>query len=262
METNIIYNEDCLVTMRQRIDKGSVNVILTSPPYNTGRKATNERARRNHEARYDAYTDGMTNDSYDDFTVELFNNYGTILARNGVVLYNISYGTENPTNMWTCIAEVCIRTDFTIADVIVWKKRSALPNNVSPNKLTRICEFVFVLCRKEEYNTFNMNKGEAEKRSSNGQMMYRNVYNFIESPNNDGSTILNKATFSSVFVRKLLAMYAKTGDIGYDSFMGTGTTAIGCIRGGYKFIGSEISKEQYEYSLKRIKDEQQQLTLF
>lgn len=262
MEKNKIYNEDCLVTMRNHIDSRSVNVILTSPPYNTGRSVTNERARSNHEARYDCYADGMSNDEYDQFTVDLYNGFDKVLSENGVVLYNISYGNENPTNMWTCITEVCRRTVFMVADIIVWKKSNALPNNVSSNKLTRICEYVFVMCRKSEYKTFQMNKEESESRSSKGQKMYNNVYNYIEAPNNDGSTILNKATFSSVLVRKLLTMYAKPNQLVYDPFMGTGTTAIGCIRGGYNYIGSEISSGQYEFSLRRIKEEQQQLTLF
>lgn len=42
--------------------------------------------------------------------------------------------------MWLTIADILRNTNFTIADSIIWKKKSALPNNVSPNKLTRITE--------------------------------------------------------------------------------------------------------------------------
>lgn len=35
METNVIYNEDCLITMREHIETKSVDIVLTSPPYNT-----------------------------------------------------------------------------------------------------------------------------------------------------------------------------------------------------------------------------------
>lgn len=35
METNIIYNEDCLETMA-RIHDNSVDLVVTSPPYNKG----------------------------------------------------------------------------------------------------------------------------------------------------------------------------------------------------------------------------------
>lgn len=177
-------------------------------------------------------------------------------------MYNISYGTENPTQMWTCIADICRNTNFMIADCIVWKKKSALPNNVSPNKLTRICEFVFVLCRKEEYSTFFMNKELSTVRADNGQKMYKNVFNYIEAANNDGSNDLNKATFSTELVRKLLQMYSKEGMIVYDSFMGTCTTAIGALKEKCFYIGSELSKAQCDYANNRIKQETSQLTLF
>lgn len=260
MQTDIIYNEDCFVTMdRMKQSGGKVNIVLTSPPYNTGRISNTGCV--NQDFRYDIYQDKINNEEYGDFTVRLFKSYDSILLPNGVILYNINYGNENPTNMWTCIAEVCKQTNFMIADTIIWKKKCAIPNNVSPNKLTRICEFVFVLCRKTEYNTFQMNKEEVHGEGYK-QAIYKNIFNFIEAPNNDGSNPLNKATFSTVFVRKLLSMYARPNDIVYDSFMGTGTTAIGCIQQRLSFIGSELSAKQCEYANKRIALERSQLKLF
>lgn len=260
---NVIFNEDCLLTMKRMKEEGvKVDLIVTSPPYNTGRNLKSERARNNHEGRYDEYSESKTNDEYDSFTVDLFNGYDGILKENGVVLYNISYGTENPTQMWTCIADVCRKTNFMIADCIVWKKSSALPNNVSPNKLTRICEFVFVLCKKTDYMSYFMNKQISSLREDTGQRLYKNVFNYIEAANNDGTNPLNKATFSTELVRKLLQMYSDKGMLVYDSFMGTGTTAIGAIKEGCFYVGSEISSAQCDYANNRIKQETSQLSLF
>lgn len=259
---NKIFNEDCFITMKN-MSKADFNVdlVLTSPPYNTARDLKSERARNNHEGRYDEYSESMSDDEYDNFIARLFIYYDKVLSKNGVVLFNISYGNENPTQMWTCISKVCEETPFIIADCIVWKKSSAIPNNRSSNKTTRICEFVFVFCRKNEYMSFFMNKKEL-KKTTKGQANYENVFNFIEAANNDGSNNLNKATFSTELVRKLLLMYSKKGMTVYDSFMETGTTAIGCIREKMNYIGSEISKAQCDYSEKRIKIENAQLSLF
>jgi len=41
-----------------------------------------------------------------------------------------------------------------------------------------------------------------------------------------------------------------------------GTTAIACIKERRHFIGFELNKEYYDKACKRIKEEQQQLTLF
>lgn len=236
-------------------------MVLTSPPYNTGRRGVSDVKRERYDNRYDVYDEDLTNDEYDSFTVELFNGFDKILQKDGVVLYNISYGNENPSQMWTCITDVCKKTNFTIADVIVWKKRAALPNNSSPNKLTRICEFVFVMCRKSEFKTFHMNKG-VFGCSKKGQTTYNNVLNFITAANNDGCQNLNKATFSTELVCKLLDMYAKPHSLVYDPFMGTGTTAVGCIEFGHDFIGSELSPKQCEYANQRIRLKLSQPTLF
>ena len=248
-----IYNEDCLTTMKKIANAGGkVDIILTSPPYNTGRNCGNlERGMKNHERRYDIYLEQKNTNEYNDWTVDIFNHYDSILKENGCILYNMSYGNENPEQMYLTLADVINRTNFTIADTIIWKKKSALPNNVSSNKLTRICEFVFVFCRKDEYKTFTANK-KVKSQSRTGQNYYENIYNFIEAKNNDGSNKLNKATYSSDLCEQLLNIYAKENSLVYDSFNGTGTTGVACIRLGLNYIGSELSEEQCKYSIERL----------
>lgn len=248
-----IYNEDCLQTMK-RINKagGKVDIVLTSPPYNTGRNSGNiERGMDNHEIRYDIYLEQRNIDEYTNWTIDIFNHYDSILKKNGCILYNMSYGNENPEQMYLTIAEVINKTNFTIADTIIWKKKSALPNNVSHNKLTRICEFVFVFCRKDEYKTFITNK-QVKSQSKTGQSFYENIYNFIEAKNNDGANKLNKATYSSELCEQLLNIYAKPNSIVYDSFNGTGTTGVAYVRLGLNYIGSELSEEQCKFSIERL----------
>lgn len=248
------FNENCFDTMNRMINKNyKVDLVLTSPPYNTGRTCKTQRSIDNYENRYDIHLDDMTDEEYLSWTVDLFNHYNQVLEDNGVVLYNISYGNENPNIMWLTMAEIINKTNFMIADCITWKKNSALPNNVSHNKLTRIVEYVFVICRKDEYKTFNANK-QVKSQSKTGQNYYENIFNFIEAKNNDGSCKLNKATYSSELCEKLLEIYAKPNSKVYDSFMGTGTTAIACEELGHTCFGSELSEAQVKFSKNRLED--------
>lgn len=252
MKINKIYNESCFDTMDNMIINNlKCSSILTSPPYNTGRCTQTQRSIDNHENRYDIHLDNQTTEEYLEWSVKLFNIYDLILKENGIVLYNISYGNENPNIMWLLVSKLIKNTKFMIADVIIWKKKTALPNNVSHNKLTRITEFVFVICRKSEYKTYNTNK-QIKSVSKTGQKYYENVYNFFEAKNNDGSNKLNKATFSTDFCEKLLTMYVKENDLVYDSFMGTGTTACACKKLGINFIGSELSEKQCQFAKERL----------
>lgn len=252
MEINKIYNEDCIQTMK-KFD-GKVNAIITSPPYNIIRTNSKDRG-------YDFYKDNKTNDEYIKWTLEIFKNYNSILDANGIVLYNMSYGSENTILMNLLIADLIRQSEFTLADIIVWKKNNAIPNNVSHNKLTRIVEYIYVLCRKNEFYTFNCNKKKIKERTT-GQSIFENTYNFITAPNNDESNDLNKATFSTELVRKLLLLYTKENDLIYDSFMGTGTTAYACIIENRNYLGSEISKQQCEYAEQRLLKLKNQTKLF
>ena len=253
-----LHNEDCFVTMKH-MPPGRVNIILTSPFYNTNKKAGKNRtlgntsvAERQYDyVRYDTHVDNMTDEEYSDFTTRLFIEFDRILSTNGCVLYNINYGAENTEGMFKAINAVIAQTPFTIADVIVWKKSNAFPNSTSSNRLTRIWEFVFVLCRKAEMKTFSCNKKVKSFRKT-GQPAYENVYNFIEAKNNDGICPLNKATYSTELCEKLLTLYAKDTDTIYDPFMGSGTTAVACMRMRLNCIGSEISKAQVEYAENRL----------
>ena len=115
--------------------------------------------------------------------------------------------------------------------------------------MTRVCEFVFVFCRKSELMSFRTNK---EKRGSK----YTTFFNYIEAPNNDILDVsinkLNGATFSTTLVLRLLDIYAKPDYVVYDSFIGTGTTAVACKSFGCNYIGSELSKAQVEFANKRL----------
>ena len=152
------------------------------------------------------------------------------------------------------VNEIYNNTPFMVVDTICWKKPKGFPNMISPNKLSRKWEFVFVLCRKEEIKTFEIKEREYSVKS-NGTRRYKKTFgNYIEAKNNDGFQTINKATYSSDLVKKLLNIYANDGYTIYDPFIGTGTTAIACADYNLNYIGSELSKEQCEYAENRLAD--------
>ena len=63
-------------------------------------------------------------------------------------------------------------------------------------------------------------------------------------------------------LRYLVLTYTNEGDTVLDNCMGSGTTAIACIKEKRHFIGFELSKEYFDKAQRRIKAEQAQLTLF
>lgn len=202
-ELTTLYNGDCVKIMNQLIkEKIKIDKVITSPPYNIIRPNSTDRG-------YDEYKDGMTNEDYIKWTLNIFEQYEKLLNKNGCIIYNMSYGTENTEVMNLTIAEILKNTNFTLADILIWKKNNATPNNVSSNKMTRICEFIYVFCRRNEFNTFTSNKKKIGERDDTKQAIYENLFNFFQAPNNDASTDLNKATFSTAFVSNIIDRYVK-----------------------------------------------------
>ena len=60
-------------------------------------------------------------------------------------------------------------------------------------------------------------------------------------------------------MERIITLCAKPGDIIYDPFMGSGTTAIAAIRTGHEWIGTEIDPEYVKIAEKRISLETAQL---
>lgn len=252
---NKVHNMDCVDGLQLMVDNNVfVDGVITSPPYNIfGNKA---------KYVYDEYNDYKPNDDYCDWTVRIFNLLDKVIKPNGKILYNMSYGSDNSECMNLTVADILRKTNFTLADIIIWEKQTAIPNNVSSNKLTRICEFVYVFCRKSEYNTFTTNKKKLYTSEISGGDIYENIYNKITAKNNDEICPLNKATYSTEFVEKLIAIYFRGGDCILDIFGGTGTTAIACYKNNIDCISFEISSEQCKWANDRYEAESSQIRFF
>ncbi|MGN1155377.1 MAG: DNA methyltransferase [Agathobacter sp.] len=63
-------------------------------------------------------------------------------------------------------------------------------------------------------------------------------------------------------MRWLIRTFTNEGELILDNCMGSGTTAVACIKEKMHFIGYEITKEYYDVACERIKQEKANLTLF
>ena len=63
-------------------------------------------------------------------------------------------------------------------------------------------------------------------------------------------------------LRYLIRTYSNEGDTILDNCMGSGTTAVACIKEKRHFIGFELNKQYYDKACLRISAERRQLTLF
>lgn len=244
LKTNEIYLGDTIETMKL-IDDKSIQLILTSPPYNSSVR------KDNHKYPGGNYEDDLSEEDYVNWSLEVFKQYERVLSDTGVIAYNMSYNTFFPSLIYKVITSVMANTSFMIADTLAWKKKSAVPLSGHPNRLTRICEFVYIFVKKEHINDFQCNK-IVTSISKTGQKYFRTYYNFLETKNNDGSVDIHKATYSTDFAKYFIDLYSFPNSIVLDNFIGTGTTGVAAIDLDRQYIGIDMCQEYVDYSKERI----------
>ena len=245
---NEIYNENCNHTFG-RINNNSIDGIITSPPYNIN----TERSDCYYNNGY-SELDGLSENDYLDIRVNEFKNFSRILKSKGVICYNISYAKENPILPTLLVSKIHNETDFTIADIICWKKPHAIPFQTSPTKLSRITELIYIFVKKEYLHSFQTNKKISKINSKTGQKFYKNYVNYIEAKNNDGYKSKLKASYSQDLVNQLINIYFKENSLIYDPFIGIGTTALSCIENNLNYVGSELDEEHFGIAKKRVEE--------
>lgn len=160
---------------------------------------------------------------------------------------------------------------------------------VSPNKLImqeiggkgdhtfRNGSTQFSLCTNETYNEiiekFDIDKMEGFKPYTELQNIDKRFQRTFNLPEGQGhfSNILEYSKDTDGFhptqkpvslISRLVLTYSNEGDTILDNCMGSGTTAIACIREHRHFIGFELNKEYFDKAKKRIQAELAQPTLF
>lgn len=241
--TNRIYCGDTVDTMK-KINGESIDMILTSPPYLASIRADNHK----YPGAKDQVKDNQSVDDYLEWIVENFKQYERILKKDGVVVFNFSYTTFNPSLPYFLINEVFKHTDFRIYDTFSWKKKSAMPVSGHPNRVTRIVEMVYIFA-KTPY--FKANK-TVSSVSRTGQKYYNNYYNFIEARNNDGKVEGHEATFSTDLASFFIDLYSKENEIVLDNFSGTGTTPYASSKMNRQYIGIDLVEKFCTYARNRI----------
>ena len=68
----------------------------------------------------------------------------------------------------------------------------------------------------------------------------------------DKISFKHPATFPEKLAKDHIVSWTNKGDLVYDCFMGSGTTAKMCLENKRNYIGSEISKEYCEIIQKRL----------
>ena len=222
LELDAIYNMDCLEGMKQ-IPDGTIDCICTDIPYNETDRREEGGLRKVHN--------GMADDSVFDLGKWLDECWRVC---KGSFYIFCGFGQVSQIHEFFLSHKTTTR-------MIVWEKTNPSPMNGDFTWLFGIEVAIFAKKGGAPFNLHCENtviRKPIEKDSWHPTAKPVDIMRkFIIASSNEEQTIL-------------------------DPFMGSGTTAIACIKERRHFIGFELSKEYFDKAVRRIKAEQAQLTLF
>ena len=263
MEIDKIYNIDCLEGMKH-IPDGSIDAVVTSPPYDNLRS-------------YGGVGEGWNFETFKAIAKELTR----ILKEGGVIVWIVADGTINGSETGTSFKQALyfMECGLSLYDTMIWEKPS--PQAPTEGRYYDVFEYMFILCKGQKPNALNLL--EDRKNLSTGSVGHKETRSCAE----DRKTLtakrvvaeysrrfnvwqvareINETGHPAVFPMKLaeghVLSWTNECDLVLDPFMGSGTTAVACIKEKRHFIGFELNKQYFDKACQRIDAEQRQLTLF
>lgn len=230
---NKIILGDCLKTMK-KIPDGSVDLVVTSPPYNlknsTGNGMKDGRGGKWSNAAllngYDNYDDCMPYDEYVKWQRLCLVEMMRIISDQGAIFYNHKWRVQN--GLLQDRQEIV--SGFPVRQIIIWKRKGGI--NFNAGYFLPTYEVVYLIARKN----FRL----AKKANAHGD-----IWEFTQDMSNP-----HPAPFPTTLIERIIS--STNAEIILDPFMGSGTTAVVARALGRKYIGIEISPEYCKMAADRI----------
>ena len=230
-----IHNEDCLSTLAGMEDD-QVDLVITSPPYNMNLRIRNgkycsRQIVKEFSTKYEGFDDNLPIDEYNQFHSQVLSE---LIRVGGLVFYNVCIVTGSKRSVFEMIGDF---RDY-LKDIIVWDKGYGQPAMQS-QVLNRQTELLLVFEKDYPISRQFRDKGRFE-RGKLGDLW--------SIKRQRSTSLFNNAVFPEELVEKILVNFSDEGDVVYDPFLGTGTTARVCSRMGRGCIGSEISPDLVQHA--------------
>ncbi|PIR38215.1 MAG: site-specific DNA-methyltransferase [Candidatus Zambryskibacteria bacterium CG10_big_fil_rev_8_21_14_0_10_42_12] len=236
---NKIFNDDCIKIMSS-IEDESIDLIFADPPYNLSK--SNFKIKFTKSGGKDLYTNkGLWDiiDNYELFTKKWIDEAFRILKKNGAIWVAGTYHSIYTTGY------LLEKTGFELLNEILWHKTDATPN-LSCTRFVADHEN-FIWARKGKGNIFNY---DLMKKDNDGKQM-RSIW---PKGKTFGGKKIHPTQKPEWLLERIIKSTTNSGDIVFDPFLGSGTTAVVAKRMNRFYSGCEIDNAFYKMSIDRIKN--------
>lgn len=206
---------DCLELMKN-IPDGSVDLVLTDPPYGMAFKS-NYRKEKYNEIKNDKTLEWL-----EKYVGECFR----ILKDNTAVYFFCSWHNVDAFKQ-------AIERKFKIKNILIWEKNNTSMGDLKGSYAPKYEMIIFAHKGRKQLNGFRYADIIKAKRTGNKLHPTEKPVDLLE-----------------LFIKNS----SDENEVIFDGFMGSGSTGVACVNTKRKFIGFEIDEKYFEIAKQRIED--------
>ena len=240
-----LYCGDCLDVL-PTLEAGSVDAVVTSPPYAMQRASE---------------YGGVPESHFAGWVVVWMHHCRNAMSERASAVVNIREHVDDGE-----MSDYVHRTRMSLRwagwielDELVWIKSDAPPT--APNDRPRRCwerllwlspsrrPFCDPTDKTRELTSFNEMGRYARTNKCPKHPRFTNA---VQTTASENTGLGHAAPFPSALPMWLVPMLANSSDTVLDPFLGSGTTGVACIKTGRKFIGIEKERTYFDIAVKRI----------
>ena len=252
----------------QKLDDGSIDLTVTSPPYDNLRT-------------YEGSLEWNEN-----IWKQVLEQLYRVTKQGGVVVWVVGDSTINGSETGTSFKQAlyAMEMGFNLHDTMIYMKDNPPPVGGSSRYyqsfeymfvFSKSAPFVFNPIQRERRNKWNDKRtqrikgftrdkdGKFDKKlvSLTGKVKLGNIWKYVVGGGNSVEYgIKHPAAFPEQLVEDHIVTWSNEGDTVLDPFMGSGTTGLAAKKLGRNFIGIEKVEEYFQLSKERIERETAQQT--
>jgi len=239
---DVVHNKDA--SHMDEVDSESVQLVVTSPPYNVGKD-------------YDEHEDALDLPAYLSFLSGVWDECVRVLANGGRVAVNVANTWRKPyLPLHSFIIQQLLERSLAMRGEIIWDKgvsriSTAWGSWMSPSNptLRDVHEYIAIFSKGDWRAQPRVPSAQADISSHEFLEWTKSIWSFSGE---SAKAVGHPAPFPIELPSRLIKLYSYPGDIVLDPFMGSGTTGIAAAALGRHYIGYEISPKYCKLAQERI----------
>ncbi len=231
-----LYKGSCLDILPQ-IPDNSIDMVFTSPPYNTGNSGKNK-------DMYVEYDDDLSDLDYKKLLDGSLNE--CLRVCRGAVFFNINYMNNNKYPLYYWIAD----HSGALRENIIWDKGTCQPP--IGNILAKRYEYILMFTKDPKFQVNNFRENIAKGYEKYFGNWVSNLITMPADKENMGLAGTHRAGFPLDLPKIFIELYTKPGQTVLDPFNGMGSTIEAARSVGRHGIGIELCEKYCELTKERV----------